>query len=78
MRDFCRRHGIRPYRPMYRSLRGDPEEQRVARAELEALKKSPGGRVRLAEPRRSPLSPGADVTGHAGREGASAYRGDVG
>jgi transposase len=78
MRDFCQRHGIRPYRPTYRYLRGDPEEQRVARAELEALKKSPGGRVRLAEPRRSPLSPGADVTGHAGREGASAHCGDVG
>jgi transposase len=38
MRDFCQNHGIRPYRPTYRYLRGDPEEQRVARAELEALK----------------------------------------
>jgi transposase len=78
MRDFCQRHDIRPYRPTYRYLRGDPEEQRVARAELEALKKSPSRGVRPAEPRRSPLSPGADVTGHAGREGASAHRGDVG
>jgi transposase len=78
MRDFCQRHGIRPYRPTYRYLRGDPEEQRVAQEELEALKKSPGGRVRLAEPRRSPLSLGADVTCHTGREGASAHRGNVG
>ena len=36
MRDCCQHHGIRPYRPTYRSLRGDPEEQRVARAELAA------------------------------------------
>jgi transposase len=36
MRVFWQRHGIRPYRPAYRSLRGDPEAQRVAREELEA------------------------------------------
>jgi transposase len=41
MRDFCQRHDIRPYRPTYRYLRGDPEEQRVAQEELEALKKRP-------------------------------------
>jgi transposase len=29
-RDFCQRHDMRPYRPTYRYLRGDPEEQRVA------------------------------------------------
>jgi transposase len=39
MRVFCQRHDIRPYRPTYRYLRGDPEQQRVARQELEALKK---------------------------------------
>jgi transposase len=78
MRDFCQRHGIRPYRPTYRYLRGDPEEQRVARAELEALKKSPGGRVRLAEPRRSPLSAGADITRHAGSARPSPHGGDMG
>jgi transposase len=39
MRVFCQRHGIRPYRPTYRYLRGDPEAQRVACQELEALKK---------------------------------------
>ena len=33
MRDFCRRHSMRPYRPTYHSLRGDPEEQRVAQDE---------------------------------------------
>jgi len=36
---FCRRHEIRPYRPTYRFLRGDPEKQAVARAELADLKK---------------------------------------
>ena len=40
MRDFCQRHDMRPYRPTYRYLRGNPEEQRVAREELEALKKT--------------------------------------
>ena len=34
MRAFCQRHDLRPYRPTYRSLRGDPAEQRVAQAEL--------------------------------------------
>ena len=51
MRVFCQRHGIRPYRPTYHYLRGDPEKQRVARQELEALKKSPTGRVCVAESR---------------------------
>jgi len=36
MRDFCQRHDIRPYRPTYRYVRGDPAEQRVAQEELEA------------------------------------------
>ena len=40
MRDFCQRHAIRPYRPTYRYVRGDPEEQRVAQEELAALKKT--------------------------------------
>jgi transposase len=35
---FCRRHEIRPYRPTYRSLRGDPDKQAEARVELAALK----------------------------------------
>lgn len=41
MRDFCQRHSMRPYRPTYRYLRGDPEEQRGAQEELRALKKKP-------------------------------------
>jgi transposase len=41
MRNFCTRHGVRPYRPTYRSLKGDPTQQAVARQELTALKKKP-------------------------------------
>ena len=51
MRDFCLRHAIRPYRPTYRYLRGDPEEQRVAKEALAALKKSPSRSVCPPEPR---------------------------
>ena len=39
MRVFCQRHDIRPYRPTYRYLRGDPEKQQAARGELATLKK---------------------------------------
>jgi transposase len=46
MRDFCLRHEIRPYRPTYRYLRGDPQRQGEAKAELGAMKKKPRpGRV---------------------------------
>jgi transposase len=38
-RDFCQRHSIRPYRPTYHYLRGDPQKQQAAREELAALKK---------------------------------------
>ena len=38
MQRFCRRHGIRPYRPTYRFLRGDPEKQAVAKEELADLR----------------------------------------
>jgi transposase len=41
MQAFCRKHGIRPYRPTYRFLRGDPARQATARDELAALKKGP-------------------------------------
>ena len=78
MRDFCQRHDIQPYRPTSRYLRGDPDEQRVAQAELAAVKKSPGWDVRAPEPRRGALSPSADGTDHAGREGLSAHRRHVG
>ena len=39
MQVFCNRHGIRPYRPTYRFLRGDPQKQAAAREELADLKK---------------------------------------
>ncbi len=39
MHQFCRRHGIRPYRPTYRFLRGDPAKQAAAAGEPVALKK---------------------------------------
>lgn len=51
MRGFCQRHAIRPYRPTYRYLRGNPEKQQVAQEELATLKKSPDGGVRVVESR---------------------------
>jgi transposase len=39
MRVFCQRHAIRPYRPTYRYLRGNPEKQQAAQEELSTLKK---------------------------------------
>src|SRR3954466_1844711 len=36
---FGAKHGIRPYRPTYRFLRGDPAKQQTARAEVADLKK---------------------------------------
>ena len=36
---FGAKHGIRPYRPTYKFLRGDPDKQATAREELAALKK---------------------------------------
>jgi transposase len=39
MQVFCNKHGIRPYRPTYRFLRGDPAKQAAARNELAVLKK---------------------------------------
>ena len=78
MRVFCHRHDIRPYRPTYRYLRGDPEKQQVARDELAALKKSPHRGLRAPKPRRSALSVSADVEHHLGGQGASAAGGDLG
>ena len=37
---FCRKLGVRVYRPTYRFLRGDPVKQAAAREELVELKKS--------------------------------------
>jgi transposase len=39
MHVFCSRHDIRPYRPTYRFLRGDPTKQAAAREDLAAVKK---------------------------------------
>jgi transposase len=36
---FGAKHGIRPYRPTYRFLRGDPAKQQQTREEIAALKK---------------------------------------
>jgi transposase len=38
MQRFCRSHGIRPYRPTYRLLRGDPVKQAEAKVELAELR----------------------------------------
>ena len=40
MRAFCTQHGVRPYRPTYRYLKGDPVQQAAARQDLAALKKT--------------------------------------
>lgn len=37
---FCRKIGIRLYRPTYRYLRGDPDKQEQARQDIAALKKT--------------------------------------
>ena len=39
MHRFCQKIGIRPYRPTYRYLRGDPAKQAKAREDLAELKK---------------------------------------
>ena len=39
MQVFCKKYDIRPYRPTYKYLRGDPEKQAQAKKELEELKK---------------------------------------
>jgi transposase len=60
MRQFCHRHGIRPYRPTYRFLRGDPQKQMQARADLRDLKKEAqaGGCVLLSQDEaRFPMVP---------------------
>ena len=38
MQAFGAKHGIRPYRPTYRFLRGDPAKQATTRDEIAALK----------------------------------------
>ena len=50
MQRFCSKIDIRPYRPTYRFLRGDPAKQEKAKEDLAGLKKSAGGRAGAAEP----------------------------
>ena len=40
MRAFCTKHDVRPYRPTYQYLKGDPDQQEATRQDLETLKKS--------------------------------------
>ena len=40
---LCAKLGIRPYRPTYRYLRGNPAKQREAREDLAELKRGPKG-----------------------------------
>ena len=47
---FCKKLGVRAYRPTYRFLRGDAAKQAQAREDLSGLKKSPGRRVGAVEP----------------------------
>jgi transposase len=39
MHRYCRKLGVRPYRPTYRYLRGDPAKQQKAREDLAELKR---------------------------------------
>ena len=39
MHRFCQKIGVRPYRPTYRYLRGNPDKQAKAKEELASLKK---------------------------------------
>jgi len=38
---FCARIDVRPYRPTYRHLRGDPDRQAEAKEDIAGLKKKP-------------------------------------
>ena len=75
---FCRKLGVRVYRPTYRFLRADPAKQAAARADLAGLKKSCGRGVGAAEPGRGPVPDGADARPHPGGQGAPADGRDPG
>jgi putative transposase len=47
---FCKKLGVRAYRPTYRFLRGDAAKQAAASDDLSGLKKSRGRRAGAAEP----------------------------
>ena len=78
MRVFCQRHDMRPYRPTYRYLRGNPEKQQAAQEELAALKKSAGRGVRVVKPGRGAYSVGPDAPCHPGSQGPSPDGGHLG
>jgi transposase len=63
MAEFCQKHDIRPYRPTYRFLRGDPLKQAKAAVELASLKKSRKKQAHPSEPGRGAVCNGAN-TGH--------------
>ena len=71
MQRFCRKLGIRPYRPTYRYLRGDPDKQAQAREDLADLraKAEAGELVLLSQdearfPMVPTLGPTLGVKGH--------------
>lgn len=41
LRAFCVKHGVRPYRPTYVYLKGDPAKPAQVRQDLEAFQKKP-------------------------------------
>ena len=41
LRAFCVKHGVRPSRPTYVYLKGDPDKQEQARQDLEVVQKKP-------------------------------------
>ena len=74
MQRFCRKMGIRLYRPTYRFLRGDPDKQAEAREDLAELReKAEAGELVLLsqDEARFPMVP---TLGDAGRQGAPADR----
>jgi transposase len=65
MQRYCRQHGIRPYRPTYRHLRGDPVEQAEAAEELAKLRtQAEAGQVVLLsqDEARFPMVPTLSTT----------------
>jgi transposase len=57
MRAFCTKQGVRPYRPTYQYLKGDPVQQEAARQDLEAFKKKPPPANSSCSVRMKPVSP---------------------
>jgi transposase len=65
MQRFCPQHGIRPYRPTYRHLRGDPVKQAEAAEDVAELKTEAeaGGLVLLSQDKaRFPMVPTLGAT----------------